>query len=713
MLWTPIQVCGLHLSYTILFDAPLGFNTPIQAVFGLACTLAAWLHLVCGLSRAATGSVLKVLGIIVCMSIDIGRLSAQSSPSSSTQHPIRPSIPHDVRTAMSTLSIEPNIIRSICCPKCYHSYSLESLPEICLRRETPRSRPCGEALWTTRSTRGGPKRVPRRLYSTQSFQDWLEFFLSRPGIEEIIDKSYAHRPPINSNVMHSVWDSPAWRSLGPFTTTPHNLTFSYYIDWFNPFTNKISGKSVSCGAIVMFCLNLPYELQQLPENIFFAGITPPPKEPNVTTITALSDPIVDHLEAMWHGQVIRTYQYPEGILKRAAVLAAIGDILAMRKALGFAGPASHHFCSFCTLRRADMDNLDYKSYQLRVGVDVRAAAEKWRSATTKKERDALFAKYGVRWSSLHRLIYRDPVRHTMLGVMHNWIEGVLQHHARVKWGIGTGLDAAETDPTFDISMDLAGDMIIPDSDDIDTLEDELEALQAESQKFAETPSHHKRIHTEASYFDLAAGITENEQDTEMHDGDFCPDDESDSDSGLETESESKENPTCTFDAVTLSRIHACLSDAVIPSWMERPPTNLGDKSHGKLKADHWLVLFSVFLPLILPEIWLSTPNPRNMALLENFYHLITCTNIVCAYTATPTATDKYLDHYVKYCESSAKLFPNINSRPNHHYAMHNADIMKFWGPLIKLSEFPFEQQNGQLQKIKTNGHLCTSDSFSI
>jgi hypothetical protein len=49
--------------------------------------------------------------------------------------------------------------------------------------------------------------------------------------------------------------------------------------------------------------------------------------------------------------------------------------------------------------------------------------------------------HGVRWSSLHRLDYRDPVNHTVLGMMHNWIEGILQHHARIKWGIGDAVKA--------------------------------------------------------------------------------------------------------------------------------------------------------------------------------------------------------------------------------------------------------------------------------
>lgn len=143
--------------------------------------------------------------------------------------------------------------------------------------------------------------MPCRLYSTQDFDSWLEFFLSCPGIEDLIDKSYTHLP--SSEVMRSIWDSPAWCSLGTFTTTPGNLTFSYYVDWFNPLLNKTAGKTMSCGAIMLFCLNLPYELQHLVENTFFAGITPPPKEPTVTTITAISDPIVDRLQAMYHGVI--------------------------------------------------------------------------------------------------------------------------------------------------------------------------------------------------------------------------------------------------------------------------------------------------------------------------------------------------------------------------------------------------------------------------
>jgi hypothetical protein len=318
----------------------------------------------------------------------------------------------------------------------------------------------------------------------------------------------------------------------------------------------------------------------------------------------------------------------------------------------------------------------------------------------------LFSIHGVRWSSLNRLLYRDPVCHTVLGLMHNWIEGILQHHARKNWGIGV--------PSSNKSETQEKDTTIPspsqtdnfDMDvDFDMLYDELNDLQAESLQCKDTPSHLKRFHSQ-------------ESDQVSHDGssgspdeDFWPDSESDSDDENIDENidDEKEKVKCIFDATTMSKIHACISNVVIPSWIARPPVNLGEKSHGKLKADNWLTLFTIFLPLVLPEIWLASTSKHHEALLDNFYDLVTCTNLVCSHIVSSASADKYLNQYIKYRLSSRHLFPNINTRPNHHYAMHNADLMKFWGPLIKISEFAYERHNGTLQRIKTNAHIWELD----
>ncbi|KAJ7088184.1 hypothetical protein C8R44DRAFT_649677 [Mycena epipterygia] len=157
-------------------------------------------------------------------------------------------------------------------------------------------------------------------------------------------------------------------------------------------------------------------------------------------------------------------------------------------------------------------------------------------------------------------------------------------------------------------------------------------------------------------------------------------------------------------------IHAGLASVVIPSWIDRPPVNLGEKSHGKLKADNWFVLFTIFFPLIIPELWYhDSSSRRDHKLLDNFHVLIGVTNILCSYATSPADADVYDKLYRSYLHSSKSLFPGLTTRPNHHYAMHNGDQMKWWGPLIKLAEFLYESHNGRLQKIKTNNHMWELD----
>jgi len=37
---------------------------------------------------------------------------------------------------------------------------------------------------------------------------------------------------------------------------------------------------------------------------------------------------------------------------------------------------------------------------------------------------------------MHDLQYCDPVMHVLLGLMHNWLEGILAHQLHTLWGIG-------------------------------------------------------------------------------------------------------------------------------------------------------------------------------------------------------------------------------------------------------------------------------------
>jgi len=144
-----------------------GLTHSRKVLVTFVCTIAVWLHLRCGLSRANADRLMKAIHILISLAINFGRLLVNFQYPDVALRPLpTPPIPHDVRTAIATLSLDPKIIRSICCPKCYSKYSLNHLPEICGRRETARSQPSEwwlvvavnvcSSIWITKLTRDFP-----------------------------------------------------------------------------------------------------------------------------------------------------------------------------------------------------------------------------------------------------------------------------------------------------------------------------------------------------------------------------------------------------------------------------------------------------------------------------------------------------------------------------------------------------------------------------
>ena len=100
-----------------------------------------------------------------------------------------------------------------------------------------------------------------------------------------------------------------------------------------------------------------------------------------------------------------------------------------------------------------------------------------------------------------------------------------------------------------------------------------------------------------------------------------------------------------------------------------------------------------------------------MKCLLNFYHFVACTNIVSSFSTSVTEADAYMEHMILYRQSSRELFPNYADVPNDHLAMHNPDLLKFWGPLPGVGEFSGERFNGKLGKVKTNKRICEIGFF--
>ncbi|KAI5827401.1 hypothetical protein K523DRAFT_391421 [Schizophyllum commune Tattone D] len=627
-----------------------------------------WLHLKAGVSRDVANGVLRIIHhivsttlFLVTVSLRLAGLRVKLTPSLD--------IPRDVRTLYARAMLEPVILRTACCPKCFYLYS-ENIPLRCEQKESRRSRrTCNTELWAIRQTRHGPKWVPRRLYSVQCFDSWLRWFLSRKIIDDALNMSYQqglnNAAPNSalraSGIMRDVRDSPAWRDIQGPLQSPYQLVFSVYADWFNPFTNKIAGKVASCGVIALYCLNLPPHLRYRLENVYIAGITPPPHAPSFLTISHILQPFVQSmLPFRPPGRSIATFGHPDGVMVSAKSIPLIMDMQASKKITGYTSHASGPHCSHYT----------------------------------KKEREHLAREYGVRWTPFYDLDYYDPAKHVVIGFMHNWLEGICQHHLRDLWGIGRDIlsKLLRVDVDEDEQWSLA---------DEEESAEELSDLDAERAEAAEGELDDSDVEAEEQAMDELRSRTSlppipadlsAEPSMSSFDGEYIPVD--------------LDEPFA-FSPHELQFIRTSIRNILRPSSMERPPTNLGEASHGKLKAQVYLTLFTLDFPLILPLLWWRSPDPIHGHLLGNLHNLVSALNIVSAFETSNEEADKYTAHYTQYPISKRSLFPNHPSRPNHHYAMHIGELLKYWGPLPALSEFPGERMNGMLQKIKTNHHLST------
>jgi hypothetical protein len=460
------------------------------------------------------------------------------------------------------------------------------------------------------------------------------------------------------------------------------------------------GKVVSCGAILLYCLNLPLSIRFLTENTFVVGMTPAPHTPTVWTISHILDSVQSMImEFDLPGKILPTYRYPlNGVAVAARIIPLLADLQAIRKVAGYVSHSARLFCSFCKCPKDNIEDLVYQRWEMRQGREVRAQAEKWRDLVTVTEKESWTRETGVRWTPLHNMPYWDPVKHVLLGFMHNFLEGVLQHQLRVLWGIG------RTKAALKEIAELEDDDTVPNLDTSDVSDNS---------------------DWQGSQHGSASGLTDElvdmvvDQDTDMDIDDTDIDDPSETPPpppesitlSLDDESDDEDTtptPDNIFNFTTeeLEMIRSCIRDVQLPTWVQRPPANLGELSHGKLKAHELLVLFSVIFPLIIPKLWWGG-DEREKQLLQSFCDLVSSTNIIAAYSVTNAEADEYTERYIKYRASIQRLY-GFHSRPNHHYAMHNGDLLKFWGPLSLLSEFPGERMNGDMGKIKTNRRLCES-----
>ncbi|KAJ3831515.1 hypothetical protein F5878DRAFT_674690, partial [Lentinula raphanica] len=368
------------------------------------------------------------------------------------------------------------------------------------------------------------------------------------------------------------------------------------------------------------------------------------------------------------------------------------DLPAIRKLGGFLSYSALKFCSYCNCTYDQIEALDYWTWIIRDSIQVRQQAEQYRTTLTKAGREELATQTGVRWTSLHRLPYYDPVRHLILGFMHNWLEGVLAHQLRTLWGLGRDEKVGENLAKIETEDEQYTETDISES------ADELAELRAESQEY-----NSSRSSTLSSESTPTPHNTPPPMDTQENDNTEDEDDPNDFNYNPENEAQSS---LFFLTDDEIKAIHECIQNVQLPTWVDRPPINLGEKQHGKLKAHEILILFTVIFPLVFPVLWgKNTSTDKEQKLLDSYYQLTAATNIICSFQTSNSEAEKFTEFYVKYRKSIQILFDFAHSLPNHHFAMHNEALLKYWGPLAGLSEFPGERMNGMFQKVKTNRRI--------
>jgi hypothetical protein len=203
-------------------------------------------------------------------------------------------------------------------------------------------------------------------------------------------------------------------------------------------------------AMYMVCLNLPPEERFKLENMFLVGIIPGPNEPSMEEINHFFVPLVDDLLESYNNgmRYTRTWKYPNGRKTKSALALIICDLPAARQALGFTGPQSANFCSYCKAQLKNINDLNVGGWESRSCKEHRKLAFEWRDAPVAR-RTKITNEHGIRYSEFIRLPYFDPIRHLCVDPMHAFFLRILSRHCQDIWGMDIKIedgDGLSSDP---------------------------------------------------------------------------------------------------------------------------------------------------------------------------------------------------------------------------------------------------------------------------
>lgn len=161
----------------------------------------------------------------------------------------------------------------------------------------------------------------------------------------------------------------------------------------------------------------------------------------------------------------------------------------------------------------------------------------------------------------------------------------------------------------------------------------------------------------------------------------------------------------------LKAIREGIAATVRPGWHAAPPTNLGQVSHGKLKADEWRSCFEFDIPVSLLRIETQRVESGRQAdeyrekLVHSTFLLATAIRWATSHRTSTMHVEKYTETMRNYLKALKDLQPSRRFRPNHLNALLIGNYLRLYGPVRGWWMFPFERVIGNLQRSSTNNKL--------
>ncbi|KAF8493097.1 hypothetical protein F5888DRAFT_1618448 [Russula emetica] len=171
-------------------------------------------------------------------------------------------------------------------------------------------------------------------------------------------------------------------------------------------------------------------------------------------------PLVDDLLDSYVNGVryTRTWKHPNGRNTRSTLALIICDLPAGRQALGFTGPQSANFCSYCKLQLKNINDLDVRSWEPRSSEEHRKLAFEWRDTLSDRRHAEITSKYGVRYSEFLWLPYLDPIRVLTVDTMHAFFLRILSRHCQAIWGMDSKIEDGDGLASDPVPLEIRSDM---------------------------------------------------------------------------------------------------------------------------------------------------------------------------------------------------------------------------------------------------------------